>query len=151
MYSGALLEVECRKSAFRCGAKHMSKSKCTRDTILGALLDELRCSKSARRCGAKHVSTSKRTKHTILGPLLELQMSYRVADARDSAPSQRRGKREGFVAVLKTLAWRGTFEEDLPRRSAGAVQETCSSEVVGDHGADFQRVLHFGASELQVS
>ena len=29
----------CRKSARRCGAKHISKSKCTKHTILGALLE----------------------------------------------------------------------------------------------------------------
>ena len=45
----------CPKSARRCGAKHISKSKCTKHTILGPLL-ELRCRKSARRCGAKHIS-----------------------------------------------------------------------------------------------
>ena len=29
----------CRKSARRCGAKHISKSKCTKHTILGPLLE----------------------------------------------------------------------------------------------------------------
>ena len=47
-----------------------------------------RCRKSARRCGAKHISKSKCTKHTILGPLLEVQMSFRVAGARDCGPCQ---------------------------------------------------------------
>jgi len=32
---------------------------------------------------------------------------------------------------------------------AGAVQETCSSEMLGGQGADFLRGLHFGASDLQ--
>ena len=32
-------KLRCRKSARRCGAKHISKSKCTKDTILGALLE----------------------------------------------------------------------------------------------------------------
>ena len=40
---GPLLEVQmskkCRKSARRCGAKHISKSKCTKYTILGPLLE----------------------------------------------------------------------------------------------------------------
>ena len=40
------------KIARRCGAKHISKSKCTKHTILGP------CRKSARRCGAKHISKS---------------------------------------------------------------------------------------------
>jgi len=33
---------------------------------------------------------------------------------------------------------------------AGAVQETCSSELLGDPGADFLRGVTFGASDLQV-
>ena len=32
-------KLRCRKSARRCGAKHMSKSKCTKHTILGPLLE----------------------------------------------------------------------------------------------------------------
>ena len=50
---------------------------------------KLRCRKSARRCGAKHISKSKCTKHTMLGPLLEVQMSFRVAGARDCGPCQK--------------------------------------------------------------
>ena len=37
-------QLRCRKSARRCGAKHISKSKCTKHTILGPLL-EVRMSK----------------------------------------------------------------------------------------------------------
>ena len=44
--------------------------------------------KSARRCGAKHISKSKGSKHHMFGPLLEVQMSFRVAGARDCAPCQ---------------------------------------------------------------
>ena len=32
-------KLRCRKSARRCGAKHISKSKCTRHTIVGQLLE----------------------------------------------------------------------------------------------------------------
>ena len=32
-------KLRCRKSARRCGAKHISKWKCTKHTILGALLE----------------------------------------------------------------------------------------------------------------
>ena len=32
-------KVRCRKSARRCDAKHISKSKCTKHTILGPLLE----------------------------------------------------------------------------------------------------------------
>ena len=81
-------KLRCRKSARRCGAKHILKSKCTKHTIVGPLLEvamskkctplwreafssqnvqntpysdhfwKLRCRKSARRCGAKHISKS---------------------------------------------------------------------------------------------
>ena len=47
----------CRKSARRCGAKHISKSKCTKHHMFAPLL-EVRMLKSARRCGAKHISTT---------------------------------------------------------------------------------------------
>ena len=36
---GALLEVEMSKSARHCGAKHISKSTCTKHTMLGAILE----------------------------------------------------------------------------------------------------------------
>ena len=56
------LKLRCRKSARRCGAKHISKSKCTKHTMLGPLFEvamSKKCRKSARRCGAKHISKSK--------------------------------------------------------------------------------------------
>ena len=43
-------KLRCRKSARRCGAKNISKSKCTKHTMFG-------CRKSARRCGAKDISS----------------------------------------------------------------------------------------------
>ena len=33
------LELRCRKSAHRCGAKHISKSKCTKHTKFGTLFE----------------------------------------------------------------------------------------------------------------
>ena len=47
------------KIARRCGAKHISTSKCTKHLVTGTL----RCRESARRCGAKHISKSTCTKH----------------------------------------------------------------------------------------
>ena len=150
----------CRKSARRCGAKHISKSKCTKHLSVGPLLNAvmskkctllwreahfqvkmyktpqcrttfgswdvekvhavvarstfrsqhvkntrgsehfwtLRCRKSARRCGAKHISMSKVQKTEGYGALLDVQMSLRVASARDCAPCQKWAKREGVVA-----------------------------------------------------
>ena len=50
-------KLRCRKSARRCGAKHISKSKCTKP--VSDHFWKLRCRKSAGRCGAKQISTSK--------------------------------------------------------------------------------------------
>ena len=38
-FSDHFWKLRCRKSARRCGAKHVSKSKCTRHTIVGPLLE----------------------------------------------------------------------------------------------------------------
>ena len=80
---------DVKKSARRCGAKHISKSKCTKHQGFGPLLEvamSTKCTplwreahfqvkmyktpgvrttfgKSARRCGAKHISKSKCPKH----------------------------------------------------------------------------------------
>ena len=67
-------KLRCRKSARRCGAKHISKLKCASTTCWDHFW-KLRHRKSARGCGAKHISKSKSTKHTIFGPLWEVEMS----------------------------------------------------------------------------
>ena len=67
-------KLRCRKSARCCGAKHISKSKCTKHFSSGHF-SKLRCRKSARRCGAKHISKSKCTKHLSSRPLLEVAVS----------------------------------------------------------------------------
>ena len=52
----------------------------------------------------------------MLAPLLDVQMSFRVAGARDCGPCQKRAKREGFVySMSKNDGRRGAFEEDLQR------------------------------------
>ena len=67
-------KLRCRKSARRCGAKHIS-SQNAQNTPCSDHFWKLRCRKSARRCGAKHISKSKCTKHTRSGPLLAVEMS----------------------------------------------------------------------------
>ena len=62
-----------------------------------------------------------------------------------TTPSQKRAKREGSVAFLKTMAGVGHLQilcKDA-FRVAGAVQETCSSEMLGGQGADFLREVAF--------
>ena len=88
-------KLRCRKSACRCGAKHIAKSKCTNHFW------KLPCQKSARRCGAKHVSKSKCTKHLSVGPLLEVEISKRCTPFWCEAHFQ--------VKILKTPHVRATF------------------------------------------
>ena len=71
------------------------------------------------------------------GALLDVQMSFRVAGARDCAPCQKWAKREGFAAF--------PFEEDLKRcifRGRGNTRDM-SSELLGGPGADFRRRVAF--------
>ena len=123
-------KLRCRKSARRCGAKHISKSKCTKHHMFAPLLEvqmskkctplwreadfqvkmyktvsdhfwKLRCRKSARRCGAKHISKSKCTKHHMFAPLLEVRMSKKCTPLWREAHFQ--------VKMLKTPGVRTTF------------------------------------------
>ena len=68
----------CWKSARRCGAKHISKSKCTKHPTCSRHFWRFGCRKSARRCGAKHISKSKCTKHHMFAPLLEVRRLIKV-------------------------------------------------------------------------
>ena len=106
---------------------------------------KLRRRKSARRCGAKHISKSKCLNHTTFGPLLDIQISFRVAGARDCAPGQKWAKRESFVASPKRMAGMGHLTRICKDAFsvARAVQKTCSSEMLGGQGADFLRGVAF--------
>jgi len=83
-----------------------------------------------QRCGEKHQG---------FGPLFDVQISFCVAGAGDYAP------REGFVAFPKTMAGVGHLKRICKDAFsvAGAVQETCSSELLGGPGADFLRGVAF--------
>ena len=100
-FSDHFWKLRCRKSARRCGAKHISKSKCTKHTQRPDHFWKLRCQKSARRCGAKHISKSKYTKHRSSGPLLEVVMSKKCTPLWREAHFQ--------VKMYKTPGVRTTF------------------------------------------
>ena len=87
-------KLRCRKSARRCGAKHISKSKVLKTEHFW----ELTCQKSAGRCGAKHISKWKVQKSNGYGALFDIRMSFCVAGARDSAPCQKWEKTWGVYS-----------------------------------------------------
>ena len=114
-------KLRCRKSARRCGAKHISKSKCTKHKGGSDHFWKLRCRKSARRCGAKHISKSKCTKHTMLGPLLEGEMSKKCTPLWREAHFQ--------VKMHKTHHARTTFGgSDVEKVHAVVARRTFRSQ-----------------------
>ena len=145
-------KLRCQKSARRCGAKHICKSKCRKHLSSGPLLEvamskkctvarstfpsqnvqnipgsdhfwKFRCRKSARRCGAKHISKSKCTKHHMFAPLLEVRMSKKCT------PLWREGHFE--VKMLKTLGVRTTFGgSDVASLRFGSLHYTIHSTTL---------------------
>jgi len=93
-------KLRCPKSARRCCAKHISKSKRAKHFMFDHFW-KLRCLKSARRCCAKHISKSKCTKHLMFGPLLEAEMSKKCTALWREAHLQ--------VKMYKTPHVRTTF------------------------------------------
>ena len=106
-WSDHFWKLSCRKSARRCGAKHISNSKCTKHTNLGPLF-EVEMSKSARRCGAKHIWKSKVLKTDGLGPLFDGAMSQKCPKSARRCGAKhilksKVSKTEGFEPFL---TWR---------------------------------------------
>ena len=79
----------------------------------------------------------------MFGPVLDVQMS--LHGARELCTLSKISKTWGFCSIVKNAGKRGTFEEGLQRCIcvAGAVQETCSSEMFGGQGADILRGVAF--------
>ena len=77
------------------------------------------------------------------GPLLKVQMSFRVAGARDSAPCQKWAKREGFCSISKNDGRRVTFEEDLERCMSRGRRSTRDIIIQGFWDDFAWQVQHF--------
>ena len=78
---GYFWKLRCRKNARRCGAKHISKPKCTKHTILGPRL-EVEMSKKCMPLWCEDVRSTFRSQNVqdtpcsdMFGPLLEVAMS----------------------------------------------------------------------------
>ena len=107
-------KLRCWKSARRCGAKHISKSKCAKHTILGPLL-EVQMSKKCTPLWREAYFQVKSAKN------------WRVRSTFGRSDVLSRGRRKGlrilakvsktwgFCCMSKNAGKRGTFEEDLQR------------------------------------
>ena len=114
-------KLRCRKSARRCGTKHISKSKCTKYLSSGPLL-EVQMFKKCLRCGAKHILKSKVLKTGGLGPLLEVEMSKKCT------PLWREAHVE--VKMYKTHHARTTFGgSDVEKVHVVVARSTCQSQM----------------------
>ena len=99
-------KLRCRKSARRCGAKHITKSKCTKHTSVGPLLE---------------VEMSK--KCTRFGPLLEVEMSKKCTPLWREAHFQ--------VKMYKAPHVRATFGgSDVEKVHAVVARSTFRSQNV---------------------
>ena len=163
----------CRKSARCCGAKRISKSKSTKHTNVGPFLEvemSKKCTPLWREAHLQvkmgkthHLRTTfgswdVEKVHAVVARSTFWTKNWRVRSifgrsdevsrGRQKgicAPCQKWAKRDGFVAFPRTMAgvghlkriWKDAFSE------AGAVQETCSSEMLGGQGADFLRGVAF--------
>ena len=168
-------KLRCRKSARRCGTKHIS-SQNVQNTPCSDHSWKLRCRKSSCGCDAKHVlkskckSTRDRTTfgrsdvekcHAVVArstfPSRNVQStpgsdhfwtfkrSFRVAGAGIVHLVKKVSKTWGFWRISKNHGRRGTLQRicNDAFSVAGAVQETCSSEMLGGPGANFLRTVAF--------
>ena len=74
-FSDHFWKLRCRKSARRCGAKHISKSKCTKHLSVGPLLEVAMSKKRTPLWREAHFEVKMYKTLAILGPLLEVAMS----------------------------------------------------------------------------
>ena len=116
-------KLRCPKSARRCGAKHIHKSKASKASKadgLGQLLD-VEMSKSKHCCGAKHILKWKVLSTNGLGTLLEVEMSKKCGPLNRKAHSQ--------INKVKNWRSRTTFGRwDAEKVDAVVVQSTFRSE-----------------------
>ena len=107
-------KLRCRKSACRCGAKHISKSKCTKHTILGPLLEV----EMSKKC-----TPLRREAHFEVRSVKNWRVRSTFGRSDVLSPGRRKGlctlskvsKTWGFCSISKKDGRRGTFEEDLQR------------------------------------
>ena len=130
-------KLSCLKSARRCGAKHMSKSKCTRHTSPGPLLE---------------VEMSKKCTPLWREAHFEVKMlkapGVRTTFGRSDVVS--RGRRKGLCTlskVSKTCGFCSISKNDgRPRHLKRICKDAFSvagAELLGGPGADFLRRIAF--------
>ena len=124
-------KLRCRKSARRCGAKHMLKSKCTKHTRFGRLLEVVMSKKCRLLWRETHFEVKMCKAHHVRTTFGRSELVSR--GRRKGLCTLSKVKREGFVAsISKNDGRRGTFEEDLQRcisRGSGSTKDMFIRDV----------------------
>ena len=130
-------KLRCHKKVHTVVARRKNSSQNVQNTAFSDHFWKLRCWKSARPCGAKHIQ----------GKMLKTPHARTTFGRSDVVLRGRRkglctlslrAKRGGFLACPQTMAglghvkriWKDAFSV------AGAIQETCSSEMLGGRSAE---------------
>ena len=106
-------KLRCRKSGRRCGAKHISKSKCTKHTMLGPLLEAEIWKKCTPLWREAHFQVQKLT-GTVRSTFGRSDVVSR-GSREGLCTLSKVSKMSGFCSMFKNDSRRGTFEEDLQR------------------------------------
>ena len=147
-------KLRCWKSAFRCGAKHIPKSKCTKHTMLGALLKVVmlkKCTLLWRAARQRKCTPLWRKAHFHVKMLKTRHARITLESSNVVPRGGRKGfcilpnvsKMWGFCSISKNDGKRGTFEEDL--EWSGNMHFTWQAQykrhvyLLGGHYADFLR------------
>ena len=107
-------KLRCGKSARRCGVKHISKSKCTKHTRSGPLLEVAMSKKCTPLWREAHLEVNMlKTPHarTTFG---RSDVVSRCT-CKGLCTFSKVSKTWGFCSISKNDGRRGTFEDDLPR------------------------------------
>ena len=107
-------KLRCRKSARRCGAKHISKSKCTNHTRVGALLEVEMSKKCTPMWRKAHFQVKMYKTHQVRNNFGRSDVVSR-GRRKGLCTLSKVGKSCGFPSISKNDGRRGTFEEDLDR------------------------------------
>ena len=143
-------KLRCRKSARRCGAKHISKSKCTTHTRFGPLLEVEMAKKCTPLWREAHFEV-KSAKDWRFGALLGVQMFFSW-QAQGIVHLVKSEQKRGFCNISKNDGRRGTVEEDLQRcifRGRRSTRDMFIRDARRSGVLISWEGLHFGASDLQ--
>ena len=113
-FSDHFWKLRCRTFARRCGAKHISKSKCTKHTSFGPHLEVEMLKKCTRLWREAHFEANMLKSPHVRTTFWRSDVVSR-GRRKGWCTFSKVNKTWGFCSISKNDDRRGTFEEDLPR------------------------------------